>query len=96
MPKNQDLGLTGDGVEPLNIPELEKAIAKYQKKKEARCQVSPAEIEAKQELKALLHQHRDKLPKNADGIHFYRCDDRDYLLEEKLKVQKVDSGDDEE
>ena len=90
---NQELGLSGSGVEPLNIPEVEKAIAKYQKKKEARCAVSPDEISAKNELRAALHKHREELPVNGEGTPFYRCDDRDYFLEEKLKVVKVDSGD---
>lgn len=94
MPKNSELPLTGQGVEPLEIPELEKAIAKYQRKKEARCAVSPDELVAKRELKAALHQFRDRLPVNGDGVPFYRCDDRDYLLDEKLVVHKVSEDDD--
>lgn len=94
--KNEELGLSGAGVEPLEIPDIEKAIANYQKKKEARCQVSPAEIAAKQELAEVLHAHRDELPVNGDGVPFYRCEDRDYLLLEKLKVRKVAAPDDDE
>lgn len=92
MPKNEDLpGIEGDGVAPLKIPDIDKAINKYQRKKEARCAVSPDEIAAKNELRARLHQHREELPRNAEGVPFYRYDDRDYLLEEKLKVQIVDT-----
>lgn len=96
--KNQELpGVEGEGVSPLEIPEVDKAIAKYQKKKDARVAESPGELVAKRELKAILHQHRDQLPKNADGVPFYRYDDRDYLLEEKLKVKAVsDDVDDDE
>lgn len=98
MAKDSELQLKGAGVEPLSIPEIDKAISKYQKRKEARCAVSPDEIAAKSELRRLLHAHRDELPKTAEGVPFYRSDDRDYLLEEKLKVVKVDdgSGDDDE
>ncbi len=97
MPKNNDLpGIEGQGVAPLEIPAIDKAIAKYIKKKEARCAVSPDEIAAKNDVRAILHQHRDKLPLNGDGIPFYRYDDRDYLLEEKLKVRKVDDGSEDE
>jgi len=91
--KNPELpGVEGEGVAPLKIPEIDKAINKYQRKKEARCAVSPDEIAAKNELRAKLHEFRDRLPKNAAGVPFYRYDDRDYLLEEKLKVQVVDEG----
>lgn len=93
---NQELGLTGAGVEPLEIPEIEKAISKYQKKKEARCAVSPDELAAKNELKAALHKHRDELPVDGDGTPFYRSEGRDYRLEEKLKVMKIESGDDDD
>lgn len=90
MAKNQDLpGVDGPGVAPLKIPEIEKAINKYQRKKDERCQASPGEVAAKQELRALLHEHKSELPVNAQGIPFYRYDERDYLLEEKLKVQKI-------
>lgn len=82
--------MSGPGVSPLEIPAIEKAINKYQKKKEARCQASPGELAAKQELRELLHAHREELPKNSQGTPFYRYDERDYLLEESLKIQKVE------
>lgn len=96
MAKNQELGLAGQGVEALSIPEIDKAIAKYQRKKEARCAETPGEFAAKQELQKVLHANRDKLPVGEDGVSFYRSDDRDYRLEEKLKVRKVETGDDED
>lgn len=94
--KTEELPISGEGVSPLKIEELEKAISKYERKKEARCNESPGEIAAKKELKALLHQFKDKLPVNGDGCPFYRCDDRDYVLTESLKVRKVnEEGDDD-
>jgi hypothetical protein len=96
MPKNSELGLEGKGVSALEIPEIEKAISKYQRKKDARCEASPDEIVAKRELQKLLHAHRDELPVSAEGVPFYRSDERDYLLEEKLKIRKVHADDDDE
>lgn len=96
MAKNELPGMEGPGVEVLEIAEVDKAISKYQRKKEARCQVSPGEIEAKRELRAALHKHRDKLPVTAEGVPFYRSDGRDYFLEEKLTVRKVEDASDDE
>lgn len=90
MPRQSEIPLEGEGVAPLKIAELDRAIAKYQKKKEARCAVSPDEVSAKNEVRALLHKHRESLPKNEQGVPFYRSDDRYYVLEEKLKILKVD------
>jgi hypothetical protein len=97
-PKPQDLpGVEGPGVSRASIPEIDKAIAKYERKKEARCQASPDEIAAKNEVKSLLHQHRDQLPVNGDGVPFYRTEERDYILEEKLRVHKFsDESEDED
>lgn len=87
-------GMTGKGVEVLVLPSLDKAIEKYEQKKEARCKVSPAEVAAKDELLKTLHANRDKLPKNDDGNFYYRYEGVDYVLEESLKRKKVSSGDD--
>lgn len=95
MPKQGELPVKGEGVEKLEIPEIEKAISKYQRKKEARCTASPGEIAAKQELADLLHAHRDALPVNGEGAPFYRSEDRDYIITEKLKVKKVEAPDED-
>jgi hypothetical protein len=96
MPKNDELGLKGQGVEPLEIPEIDKAIAKYQRKKEARCAESPGELAAKKDLQAVLHAHREELPVDETGVPYYRSDGRDYILEEKLRVKKVETATDED
>lgn len=87
-------GMTGKGVAPVPIPAIEKAINKYERKKEARCNASPDEIAAKGELTRILHESREKLPVNSAGEHFYRYEGVDYALEESLRRRKVDSGDD--
>lgn len=96
MAKNEELGLSGAGVEPLVIPSIDKKISKYQKMKDARCTASPPELAAKAELQKELHAHRDELLVNGDGERFYRSDGRDYVLEEKLKVRKVETPDEDE
>lgn len=85
---------TAKGVVGVVIPSLTKAINSYERKKEARCQVSPGEVAAKREVLALLHKHRDELPVNAQGQRFYRHDDVDYILDEVLKRRTADEGDD--
>lgn len=84
-------GMTGPGVEPFSVslPSIDKAIAKYEQHKEARCKMSPKEVAAKGELLDLLHKNREKLPLNGDGNHYYRLEGVDYVLEEKLKRTKV-------
>lgn len=77
---------------PPSIPEVEKAISKYEKKKEARCSASPGEIAAKNELKEQLHANRDQLPINAEGQRFYRFEGVDYILEETLKRRSADEA----
>lgn len=85
-------GIDGPGVSALSIPEIDKAISKYERKKDARCQVSPGEVEAKRELTALLRKHSGELPKNGDGQRFYRAENVDYILTEKLMRKRVDDG----
>ncbi len=90
-----ELGLKGEGVEPLSIPALNKIISKYEEHKERRCAESPGEMAAKKELKFALQQHKDQLPK-IEGKPFYRFGDRDYILDEKMVIKNVadDEGDD--
>lgn len=84
--------LSGAGVVGVKIPDLDKAAAKYERKKDERCAASPGEIAAKNELRELLHANRDKLPLNSEGQRFYRADNVDYILEEKLKRRAADDG----
>lgn len=54
MPKKTEElpGVGGPGLSPLEIPEIEKTIAKYENKKEARCAETLGETEAKAALTA--------------------------------------------
>lgn len=85
-------GITGKGVEPLVIDDIAKAAGKYERKKNERCDKTPGEIAAKQELREAMHENRVKLPLNGDGNPFYRHEGVDYILTEKLTRQKADDG----
>lgn len=89
-------GVVGKGVSHVKITAIDKAASKYEGKKEKRCQASPGEIAAKNELKELLHTHRDQLSVNAEGLKFYRFEGVDYILEETLKRRSADEGSDGE
>lgn len=85
-------GMVGKGVAPLSIPEIDKAINAYERKKEKRCEASPGEVAAKRDLKELLVKHRDELPMNEDGQRFYRRDGVDYIIDDVLKRRSADDG----
>lgn len=90
--------MSGPGVAPLVIPEVSKAVNKYERAKEKRCQASPDEIAAKRALQAALHKHADELPKDSSGFRYYQQDDINYTLEETLKRKRAggeDGGDEE-
>lgn len=96
--KKQELpGMTGKGVEPMKIPVLDKFISKYESHKEKRCAESPGELAAKKELKFALQQQKASLPLNSEGKPFYRSAEfeRDYILDETMKIKKVGVDEDE-
>jgi hypothetical protein len=100
-PKNKTASLpamTGPGVETPKIPALDKFIRKYETAKEARCNASPEEKAAKNELQYALHQQKASLPVNSDGFAFYRSEEyeREYILVEKMKSKKFGAEDDDD
>jgi hypothetical protein len=85
--------MEGAGIAPLVIPELDRAVSKYEREKNKRCEASPGEIASKRELTKLLTAHAGELHVNEDGHRFYRTDGVDYIIEEKMKRRKADDGD---
>jgi hypothetical protein len=96
-PKTTELpGMKGPGVEVLVIAEIDAAVDTYEKKKAKRCEVSPAEIAAKRELRDLLIQNREKLHVDKEtGKRFYRREGVDYIIEETIKRHAVLSDNEE-
>ncbi len=89
MARNELPGMVGKGVGALEIPEIDKAISKFERKKAEVEALKPGLDSAKHELQESLHEHQERLPVNGDGVPFYRSDDHDYLLDDKVTVKKV-------
>lgn len=84
--------MIGEGVAPTVIADIEKAVTRYERKKEEWTKTSPGVVDAKRELRAAMHAHREELPKNEDGEPFYRYDGVDYTLKESVKRTEADDG----
>jgi hypothetical protein len=85
-------GMTGKGVAPLHIKELDRLAERYCIARDRRLAESPKEVAAKSELLAAMHKHAEKLTQ-PDGILQYRYDERMIIVypgKEKLKVTEVD------
>jgi hypothetical protein len=97
--KHAELGLTGKGVEPLRIPELDKLAEEYIKHRDKRLTLTPKEVSAKQTLIEAMHVNADKIGPQPDGSLVYRYDEMIIRLEpgkEKLKVETIDEGEGDE
>lgn len=93
MPKDtqEDLGMTGPGVESPRIKAIDKAIAEYVPIRDERIALSVQEKQAKKKLIDLVHANADKIGRGEDGSISYRTNE-DILLtltptEEKIKVK---------
>lgn len=95
---HQELGLKGEGVEPLRIPELDQLAQKYVVERDKRLRMTPKEVAAKSELIEALHDYADKIGRQKDGSLIYRYGDMVISLipgKEKLKVEDLTAGNDE-
>jgi hypothetical protein len=85
--------MTGKGVAPLRIPEVDKLAEAYVRERDKRLKLTPREVSAKQSLIAALHAHEDKI-KQPDGTFVYRYDEMVITLvpgKEKLKVEGIEA-----
>lgn len=70
--KQPDLpGVTGEGVSPLSIPEIDKAAEKYIRERDKRKEISPKEKEAKDNLIDTIEKNLDKLVPDSEGTIIY-------------------------
>ena len=81
------LGLEGAGVEIVRIEEVTEAIEAYEKIKNARCKLTPKEVEAKTKVVALMEQHEEQLRNKTTGNLEYHLDDNRYVVIEPAKVK---------
>jgi hypothetical protein len=76
MAKSTELpGMTGKGVAPVSIPEVDALVDDYVKKRDARMERTKLEVEAKDKLITSLRYHAAKIGADADGAITYRHDD---------------------
>lgn len=105
MPKEQqeDLGMTGPGVEAVRIKAIDKAIAEYVPIRDERIALSVQEKAAKKKLIDLVHAHSKEIGRDDKGVITYQTNEDIVLTltptEEKLKVkspkgEEDDGGDD--
>jgi len=91
-----ELGLTGKGVERVSIKEVDAAVAKYVKARDARMALTTKEVEAKTALITALRYNTDKLGADAEGTIIYRHDDLLVTLKHGKDELKVKTEDNEE
>lgn len=85
-PKQEELGLTGPGVEVPRIPAITKAVNEYLEIKDARCLLTPKEVKAKEKVVGLMKEHEDELRNPQTGNLQYPLDDERYIEIEPAKV----------
>jgi hypothetical protein len=97
MTKTPELELTGKGVAPIHIKELDQLVDAYITERDERIILTRREVEAKRGVLEAMHRHAEQL-RTAEGTLAYRYDETLVLVipgKEKLKV-KTDGDDDEE
>jgi hypothetical protein len=85
-------GMTGPGVAPVSIAEVDKLVDKYVVARDARLTQLKLEVEAKEKLIASLHAHADEIGKDSDGTIVYRHAELIATLspgKEDLKVKTI-------
>jgi len=91
-PKTQELGLSGPGVEPLVIPEIERIAKKYAVRRDERIAAGELENEEKKALLDVMNKHRAELVQEVGGGVSYRFDEVLVTLMptgEKVKVKSI-------
>jgi len=90
-PPQNELKLTGKGVEPVRIPSVDKAISQYISDEDTASRAALKHGESEDKLIAAMHKNADQL-RQPDGSLMYRGEDRIVSLivgNEKLKVKKA-------
>lgn len=88
-------GITGPGVAPKQIAEIDAAAIEYRVERDRRMAVTPHEVRTKKNLIDLLHAHEKEIGRDEHGVLRYQHEDLVIELrpgEEKLKVKSVDNG----
>lgn len=91
-------GVDGPGTGKVNIPAINEQATVYQRIRDRRQKLTIDEVEAKDKLSALMHEHADEIGKDGEGVMRYITDeDKEVILApagESLKVREYkDPGD---
>lgn len=89
--------MEGPGVGTVSIKAVDAAAEEYVKIRDKRCQMTPREITAKQNLMDVIHKNEDKIGRDGTGAIVYRYDDMVITLtpgKETLKVKSANTGGD--
>jgi len=91
-------GITGPGVAPISIPEVDDCVDEYVGKRDKRMEQTRKEVEAKTRLINCLRANADKIGVDAEGSIIYRHENLIVTLrhgKDDLKV-RTDGGEDDE
>lgn len=97
--KQSSLDITGPGVSPVSITEVDEAADVYVDIRDKRVRMTAKEVTAKGNLIDLLHANADKIGRDGQGTIRYEHDGRVILLQskgEKLSVKELTDKQDEE
>jgi hypothetical protein len=97
-PKTKEFDLTGPGVAPVRIKELDKLAEEYIEARDERLKLTPIEVAAKTKLIGALHEYANKI-RLPDGSLEYRYDEVVIMLtpgKETLKVKGISSEEETE
>ena len=93
MTRNELPGMTGTGVAPVAIADVDKHVDKYVELRNTRMEYNRLEVEAKRALIVSLRSHADDIGKSKDGALVYRHDDLIITLrtgKDDLKVELIE------
>jgi hypothetical protein len=97
--RNELPGMTGAGVAPVAIEDVDKCVDKYVELRNTRMEYNRLEVEAKRALISSLHANEDKIGRHKDGALVYRHDDLIITLrtgKDDLKVELMEGAEDED
>jgi hypothetical protein len=91
-------GMTGKGVAPIQLPEIDDLVHDYVDKRDLRMERTRLEVEAKTRLITALRENADKLGTDKQGTIIYRHDDLVVTLKHgkddlKVRTEGGEEGD---
>jgi hypothetical protein len=95
--QQEELNVSGPGVAPVDIAEINAAMEVYEDARDKRCKLTKKETDAKDVLITLLHEHEVTIGKGPDGAIRYKHKGKIAELvptDEKLTVKRIPKEED--